>query len=64
MKAENRLSDFTKGQRVSLTDGVLHKEYAGQRGTVEKTVKSRGVVCVRLDSGKRYDAKPENVEPQ
>lgn len=59
----SNLNDFSKGQRVYLCEGVLHKEFADQPGTVEKTVKSRGVVCVRLDNGERYDAKPENIKP-
>lgn len=53
---------FSVGDRVRLTDKVLHKEYAGQLGTVKKIIKSRGLVCVALERGDMYEAYPENVE--
>lgn len=53
---------FNKGDRVRLAEKVLHPEFRGLTGTVKKTVKSRGVVTVICDNGKRYDALPENLE--
>lgn len=58
------LEKFSKGQVVQLSDGILHKEYAWQFGTVEKDIKSRNMVSVRLDNGDRYDAFPQNVIAQ
>ena len=58
------LEKFSKGQVVQLSDGILHKEYAWQFGTVEKVIKSRNMVSVRLDNGDRYDAFPKNVIAQ
>ena len=58
------LEKFSKGQVVQLSDGILHKEYAWQFGTVEKVIKSRNMVSVRLDNGDRYDAFPQNVIAQ
>ena len=55
------LEKFSKGQVVQLSDGILHKEYAWQFGTVEKVIKSRDMVSVRLDNGDRYVAYPQNV---
>lgn len=55
------LDRFSKGQSVQLTDGILHKQYAWQYGTVEKVIKSRNMVSVVLESGDRYDAFPQNV---
>jgi len=56
------LQDFKQGIRVCLKSTVRHADVAGQLGTVERIVKSRKMVVVRLDSGRRYDAFPENVE--
>lgn len=58
---EKELEKFSVGQQVQLTDGVLHQQYAWQYGTVEKVIKSRNMVSVRLESGDRYDAYPQNV---
>lgn len=57
------LGKFQPGDKVRLTDGVLHKEYAGKRGIVLKTIKSRREVVVQVfDMDKPYYAYPENVE--
>lgn len=57
------LNKFQSGDEVRLTDGVLHKEYAGKRGIVLKTIKSRREVVVRVfGMDKPYYAYPENVE--
>ncbi|MDR3560505.1 MAG: hypothetical protein P4N59_03545 [Negativicutes bacterium] len=48
--------------RVRLTEKVLHEEFRGMTGTVKRFIKSRGVVWVECDNGKRYDAYPENIE--
>ncbi len=61
MKQSEKLEPFEKNMRVRLSDQVLHPEFRGLTGVVERTIKFRGVVVVRLDSGKRYDALPENV---
>ena len=58
------LEKFSKGQAVQLSDGILHKEYAWRFGTVEKVIKSRNMVSVRLDNGDLYDAFPQNVIAQ
>jgi hypothetical protein len=50
------------GDKVRLTDKVLHPEYRGMTGTVKKVIKSRGVISVMCNNGKRYDAYPQNVE--
>lgn len=50
------------GDKVRLTDNVLHPEYRGLTGTVKKVIKSRNVINVICDNGKRYDAYPQNVE--
>ncbi len=52
---------LAKGLRMSHSENVLHEEFRNLPAVVEKTVKSRRVVVVRLDNGKRYDAFPENV---
>jgi len=59
--SKNELEKFSVGQQVQLTDGVLHQQYAWQYGTVEKVIKSRNMISVRLESGDRYDAYPQNV---
>ncbi len=51
---------FNNGDRVRLTEKVLHPEFRGLTGTVKRVVKSRGVVTVICDNGKRYDTRPEN----
>lgn len=57
------LSKFHPGDEVRLTDGVLHKEYAGKRGVVLKTIKSRYEVVVQVFGMEApYYAFPENVE--
>ena len=56
------LSSFKQGDRVRLKDAVRHAEFRGMCGTVVRTVKSRGVVIIKDDTGNRYDALPENVE--
>lgn len=57
------MSKFQSGDKVRLTDGVLHKEYAGKHGVVLKTIKSRREVVVQvLGMDKTYYAYPENVE--
>lgn len=53
---------LTPGDKVRLTDKVRHAEYRGMMGTVKKVIKSRNMVAVICDNGKRYDAFPENVE--
>jgi hypothetical protein len=50
------------GDKVRLTDKVRHAEYRGLVGTVKKIIKSRGLITVVCENGKRYDAFPENVE--
>ncbi len=62
-KSENGVSldNFQPGIRVRLSENVLHTFYRNRRGIVEKTIKSRGMVAVRLDNGERYSAFPENV---
>lgn len=52
---------FNVGEKVKLTT-VLHSEFSGMTGTVKKIIKSRKLVTVLCDNGKRYDARPENVE--
>lgn len=56
------LSNFKQGDAVRLKDTVRHAEYRGMCGTVVRVVKSRGVVTIKGDSGKKYGALPENVE--
>lgn len=51
-----------KGDKVRLTERVRHPEYRGLTGTVKQVIKSRGVVAILCDNGKRYDAFPENIE--
>jgi hypothetical protein len=50
------------GERVRLSERVLHPEFRGQSGTVKRTIKSRQMVTVILDSGTEYGARPENLE--
>ena len=58
----NTLNDFKSGDKVKLSNGVLHQEYAGRIGTVKKTIKSRNEVVVEFDDGtKPYYAYPQNV---
>jgi hypothetical protein len=52
---------FRKGIRVRLSENVMHPQYRGLQGIVEKTIKSRRMASVRLDNGERYVAFPENV---
>ncbi len=53
---------FSTGDRVRLTEKVLHPGFRNVCGTVIKTVKSRGVVVICCDNGKRYEALLKNVE--
>jgi hypothetical protein len=53
---------YAPGERVRLSERVLHPEYRGKVGTVKRTIKSRQMVAVILDSGTEYDARPENLE--
>jgi hypothetical protein len=55
------LDSLRSGMRVRLSENVLHPQYRGLPGIVEKTIKSRRMVAVRLDNGERYSAFPENV---
>ncbi len=55
------LDSFQPGMRVRLSENVLHTWYRNRLGIVEKTIKSRRMVAVRLDNGERYSAFPENV---
>lgn len=64
MARKTKIIPFDIGERVRLTDKILHKEFAGQSGVVKKVVKSRGVVTVVLESGEMYDAYPENIEKE
>ncbi len=57
----DRLTDFNIGDKVKLTDGVLHKEYTGRVGVVKKLIKSRNAVRVVFADGQTYDAYPQNV---
>jgi len=61
-EAVNMMRPFNAGDRVHLSGKVLHAEFRGLCGTVVRSVKSRGVVVIHCDNGKRYDAFPENVE--
>lgn len=54
--------EIKQGVRVRLTENVRHAEFRGLTGFVKKIIKSRGVVNVLCDNGKRYDALPENIE--
>lgn len=57
------LNRFEPGDKVLLTDGVLHKEYAGKRGVVLKTIKNRREVVVQASGmSAPYYARPENVK--
>ncbi len=49
------------GDKVKLTDGVLHKEYAGRIGTVKRFVKCRNAVKVVFADGQTYEAYLKNV---
>lgn len=60
----NTLKDFSIGDRVILKDSVLHKDFAGQQGTVSKTIKRRNVVRVFFEDGSYYDALPENLKKE
>lgn len=62
VKGVDKVESLKTGERVRLSEKVRHAEFRGVCGTVERTVKSRGVVVVRCDNGKRYDALPENIE--
>lgn len=53
---------MTKGDKVVLSNKVRHAEFAGLTGTIQRIIKSRGIVVVLCDNGKRYDAFPENVK--
>ncbi len=55
------LDSFQPGMRVRLSENVLHTWYRNRLGIVEKTIKSRRMVAVRLDNGELYSAFPENV---
>lgn len=49
------------GDNVLLTEKVRHAEFRGLKGNVKKVVKSRGVVEIMCENGKRYRALPENI---
>ena len=53
---------FNIGNKVKLTENVLHEEYKGMTGIIKKIVKSKNVIEIICDNGKRYRAYPENVE--
>ena len=53
---------YNPGERVRLSERVLHPEFRGQIGTVKRTIKSRQMVAVILDSGTEYEARPENLD--
>jgi hypothetical protein len=53
---------YEPGERVRLSDRVLHPEFRGQTGSVKRTIKSRQMVDVILDNGEVYGARPENLE--
>jgi hypothetical protein len=53
---------FNTGDRVRLSNNVLHAEFRGMMGTVKRVIKTRNMVWVECDNGKRYDAFPTNVE--
>lgn len=56
------MTNFRIGDKVKLTSGVLHKEYAGLIGIVKKLIKRRNVVQIVLADGQIYDAHPQNVQ--
>lgn len=53
---------YEPGERVRLSERVLHPEFRGRAGTVKRTIKSRQMVAVILDGGTEYEARPENLE--
>lgn len=53
---------YEPGERVRLSERVLHPEYRGKVGTVKRTIKTRQMVAVILENGTEYDARPENLE--
>lgn len=53
---------YEPGERVRLSDRVLHPEFRGLVGTVKRTVKSRQIAEVVLDGGEEYGSRPENLE--
>jgi hypothetical protein len=53
---------FKAGDRVKLSENVLHAEFRGLTGTVKRVIKSRNMVAVICDNGRRYDAFPTNVK--
>ncbi len=56
------MADINIGDKVKLTDGVLHKEYAGRIGTVKRFIKCRNSVEVVFADGKSYEAYLQNVQ--
>ncbi len=61
MAGSEVLASFSEGERVCLSEKVIHPEFRGLHGTVKRTIKSRGLVNVICDNGQRYDAFPENI---
>ena len=55
------MDNFIIRERVRLSEKAQHPEFRGLSGVVEEIVKSRKMVVVRLNNGKRYGAYPENV---
>jgi hypothetical protein len=51
-----------QGDRIRLTEKVLHAEFRGLCGTIIKVIKSRGMVAVQCENGKQYHALLKNVE--
>lgn len=54
--------DIKVGDKVLLTEKVRHAEFRGLCGQVKQVVKTRGVVKIMCENGKRYEALPENIE--
>jgi len=52
-----------KGDRVRLSENVLHAEFKGILGTIKKIVKTKNIIEVTCDNGKPYRAYLSNVEP-
>lgn len=57
-----KMTNINIGDKVKLTDGVLHKEYAGRIGTVKRFIKRRNAVEVVFADGQIYEAYLQNVQ--
>jgi hypothetical protein len=57
------LADFEVGDRVVLAR-AKRESYVGLRGVVERKVKRRDALVIRLDNGERYDADPARVDKE